>query len=198
MRRVSLDLLFKGSRKYLHGTDMFDYVRTFLQDATGTPLEDFEIAFHYLATKPLDLTVGSGLNNSNAAATGSYVSAEGKVPFCLTETEGEVLGRRPYLEEDIIACTTFSEDRAIASLTDNLTFTDIEVWVAMIKALHMRLFPDAEGKWLFVRAKMGAYASHSKPSTYSVTLASRFGHKLTRSEVRLKDTKVGDVFFALM
>jgi hypothetical protein len=198
MIRKRLDLPLKGGRDYLHGTDMFQHVRAVLMRPSDAPLLNFEIAFHRLATRPLELEVGGKIIPKNAATTGSYHGEAGKVLFCLLETDGVITCHRPHPEEDIINCAQFSEKTATATLQEDMTFTDIEIWVAMIKELHMRLFPDVTGKWLFARAKMSEYSPHHTSTSYGVAFASRFGHKLTRSEITLDGRKVGDIFFALM
>lgn len=197
MIRKRLDLPLKGGRDYLHGTDMFQHVQAVLMGTTDAPLLNFEIAFHRLATRPLELEAGGKIIPKNAATTGAYHGDAGKVLFCLLETDGVISGHRPHPEEDIISCTQFSEENATATLQEGMTFTDIEIWVAMIKELHVRLFPEVTGKWLFARAKMGEYSPDHTSTCYGVALASRFGHKLTRSEITLDGRKVGDIFFAL-
>ena len=198
MIKTRLNIPFKGNRDYLQGPDIFEHVYKSLSNTVGQPVKNFEIAFHHLSQKPLELMVGREEKPTDAAAVGSFTGVAGKVRFWLTETEEDVLERVPYPEEDIINCTQFSEESATATLQDDMTFSDTEVWVSMIKELHIRLFPDVEGKWLFARAKMGEYSPHHTSTSYGVTLASRFGHKLTRSEIKLDGRKVGDIFFALM
>ena len=198
MISATLQIPFKGSRDYLQGPDIFDWVLSYLNDANAGPLDVFEISFHSMAIKPLELSVREVPRGGKPTATGYYVGTEGKVRFWLTETNGKIEGRVPYSEEELVACLHYFDNDNEVELAKGVGFSDIETWVSMTKALHHKMFPEATGKWVFARAKLNAYTSDRIMAKYRVKLASKLGHKLTRNEIYLNDVKVGDIFFSLM
>ncbi|MGJ8530450.1 hypothetical protein [Maritalea sp.] len=193
-----LSIPYKGSRDYLHGTDMFDRVISIASKESGGAPEVFEISFHAMANKPLVLQIGGDGPARATTAAGYFQGAAGKVRFFLSETDGEVVGRIPYAEEEVVRNMVFADQGATALMGALNPFSDIEVWIPMVKELHTRLFPEANGKWVFARAKMSGYSPEHAPMEYRVQHTAKLGHKLTRNEVFLGDRKVGDIFFSLM
>lgn len=198
MISATLQIPFKGSRDYLHGTDIFDQVLLILTKENAGFLDVFEISFHAMAREPLRLIIGEEPANARAAAVGYYQGNDGRVRFWLSETDGEIVGRVPYPENEVVRKMAFSQDSATAAISPTSGFSNIEVWIPMVKEMHTRIFPDVDGKWVFARAKMSAYSLDHSAAEYGVKLASKLGHKLTRNEVFLDGRKVGDIFFSLM
>jgi hypothetical protein len=119
--------------------------------------------------------------------------------FFLIEDGRAILERYDYVEERIVAVTDIQVTAASATSAIAMPFSDIERWVAMVKALHYALYPEMNGKWLFVRGKFDSY-----PGTYGLTeinqqvrVESNFNNKLTRSALLVGGAKLGDIFFSL-
>lgn len=136
---------------------------------------------------------------SGSCARGRFRRSDGQSgQFVFRETDAEPTTRKPYPEEGIVAALSFSGDGSQAVVDHNLGFTDVEIWISMIKATHGRLFPDSQGKWMFGRAKLSGYALDHPPASYRVVMAAALGSKLTRNDIYLGETRVGDIFFVLM
>lgn len=202
MTTQMLDLPFKGTRDYLHGTDFFQSACTALSASEAAPLESFEIAFHKVAKGQVEFVTAEGdavLDPKGSCARGKFRRADGSAgQFLFLETPATPSRRIPYPEQDIVAPLKFSEDDSQATLDHAMGFTDIETWIPMIKATHDRLFPDAQGKWMFGRAKLSGYSPEHAPSSYQVVMAAALGTKLTRNDIYLGERRVGDIFFVLM
>lgn len=198
MKTKKLDIQLKGDRDYVHGTDLVDLVYPTLAEGAGGALDTFEIAFHRMGRRQAELIWDTDTPPEGTFANGAWARGAKRGRFWVREGTAVIDGRRPYPEEEIVAQLTYDEGNSEARLLAPLSFSDIEHWIPMIKAMHQRRFADAAGKWVFARAKLRAYDPRHGPSSLRVALAATLGTKLTRNEVYLNDEKIGDVFFALM
>ncbi|WP_370213844.1 hypothetical protein [Roseovarius sp.] len=198
MKTKTLDIPLKGSRDYIQGPDLFNAAFETLAAEAGGPSGDFEIAFHRMAHRQVELIWDTEDVPNNAFALGSRANNGIRARYWMREIETPLSDRQPYPEDEIVAQMRFDEALSEAYLGTAFPYSDMEVWVSMIKALHQRRFADAAGKWVFARAKLKAYELTHAPAPLRVALAATLGTKLTRNEVYLNDEKIGDVFFALM
>lgn len=198
MKTRTLDIPFKGARDYIHGTHLFDLALKVLSEDIGQVPGEFEIAFHRMAYKQVELIWGTEAAPDNAFAAGSASTAEVRIRFWFRELEAPPSNRQPYPEDEIVENLTFDADFSQARLDIPFAYSDMELWVSMIKAMHQLRFADATGKWVFARAKLRSYIPDHPPMLHRVSLAATLGTRLTRNEVYLNNEKIGDVFFAMM
>ncbi|MGN6313445.1 MAG: hypothetical protein ACTHMO_06775 [Rhodanobacteraceae bacterium] len=188
---------FKGDREYLHGTDILPIALDTLSGGKLDMIGNIEITFHALARTGLTLCIEtpSGCEPKVQLAC----SIEGKQhKFLLVEDGRPITERRPYPENQIVAATAIDTTAATATSSAGLPFTNIERWIAMVKALHHAMYPDAPGKWLFARAKLATYRdAYLDQTEHRVSIKSDFGGKLTRSALTVNGNNIGDIFFAL-
>ena len=192
-------LKFKGERQYLHGTDILVAALNALTMETNTgPLTDIDIVFHRMVKTGLTLVSPLPLGAEPAVQVSCRISGARKKLF-LIEDGRAVLDRYDYFEERIVAATNIQVTAASATSAIPMPFTDIERWIAMVKALHYALYPEVNGKWLFVRGKFDSY-----PGTYrlaeidqQVRVEANFNNKITRSALLVGGAKLGDIFFSL-
>lgn len=191
------DIRFKGDRDYLHGTDILhSAVHALSGKRSPDAIDDIDIVFHALARTGLTLCVTAPPGCEPKARLSC--SIEGiRRKLLLVEDGRRIPGRHPYPEDQIVAATIFDITSATASSSAPLPFTNIERWIAMIKALHHVVYPDAQGKWLFVRAKLVEYPDALPDrAEHHVGIRSDFGGKLTRSALTVDGRSIGDIFFA--
>jgi hypothetical protein len=192
-------LRFKGERQYLQGPDIFVAALNALTiDLNTGPLTDIDIVFHRMARTGLTLVSPLPFGAEPAVQLSCRVAGVRKKHF-LIEDGREILDRYDYAEEKIVEATKIQVTAASATSAIAMPFTDIERWIAMVKALHYALYPEVNGKWLFVRGKFDSY-----PGTYrlaeidqQVRVESNFNNKLTRSALLVGGAKLGDIFFSL-
>lgn len=151
-----------------------------------------------MAHSQVELVWDTDTAPEDAFAAGSWSTPQGRTRYWMRELDSPLSDRQPYPEEEIVARLDFNEDFSQAQLDEASPYSDMEIWVSMIKAMHQRRFADANGKWVFVRAKLFAFMPKHAEVALRVELAATLGTKLTRNTVYLGDQKVGDVFFALM
>jgi len=200
MIKKSLSLCFKGARNYMHGTDMVNQAYSAVMETLAVAQVDaFRFVIHRMTGSRLALELRKGEGVSVAVAPVATMTFKAKGRPCLgviVEDEGRPDCRYPYDEDSIVkACVLDREARNIV-LQEESPFTPIETVVAMTKFLHLAVFPDAPGKWVFCRWESEHWPLSQKQAGLSVSLGQTLGTRLTRSEVCLDGEVLGQVFFS--
>ena len=199
MDQTVFELAFKGKRDYLHGTDVFNQTLFWLQDALPhAPIEDIDFSFHHLAHHQVGVRIGTPPTGQSAYSVCAFTQAGRREKAYLVETDRPVTGRYPYAEDEIVAPMQIDLATRRGVLLGSVAYTDIEVWVAMTKALHQAVFPQAPGKWLFVRGRFPTYTRRSGARQRTLAIAANLRDRLTRSEAFLDGRKVGEIFFSMV
>jgi len=199
MAQTLLDLAFKGKRDYLHGTDVLNQTLFWLQDALpGAPLEDIDFSFHHLAHHQVGVRIGASPAGQSVYSVCAFTQGGRREKAYLIETDMPVTRRYPYPEEEIVAPMQIDSAVRRGVLLGTVEYTDIEVWVAMTKALHHAVFPQAPSKWLFVRGRFPNYTRRTQARERTLAIAASLRDRLTRSEAFLDGRKVGEIFFSLV
>lgn len=197
MHEKVLDLDFKGARDYLQGPDIYNQTLKWLEAVRPT-LTDIDFAFHRRASRQLGVIFGPLPEGVEPVAVCAFTSEGKRERIYLVETDSIVTGRKPYPEEEIVSELELDFTARCGVLRGEVSYTDIEVWVAMTKALHYKVFPHLDGKWLFVRGRFPQYRRKTKADMRSLVIVSSFNDKLTRSEALLDGVKVGEIFFSIV
>jgi len=196
MTEQLFELKFKGGRDYLQGADIFNETLAWL-GSQGKEIRDIDFAFHRLAAHQIEAVLGDS-EGIEPAAVCSFTSNGVRERVSLVETDQVVAERYPYPEGEIVREMEFDIEDRLGVLRGTTTYSDIEVWVAMTKALHYKVFPQLKGKWLFVRGRFPQYARHSEAQERTLLIAALFNDKLTRSEALLDGVKVGEIYFSII
>lgn len=191
-------LRFKGNRDYLQGPDILHIALQALSGGRSLcAIRDIDIVFHALARTGLTLRADVPPSHKPKVQLGCSIDGQQHKLF-LVEDGRPITERHPYPEEQIVAATTIDAGLATATSSAPLPFTNIERWIAMIKALHHAAYPGVKGKWLFARAKLASYRDAlGEQAEHHVSIQSNFGGKLTRSALTVDGCNIGDIFFVL-
>ena len=192
-----LNLKFKGERNYLHGTDILNDVCTWLT-AKDHDVKDIDFAFHRLATKQLKVLVGTLPDGIEPVAVCAYKTNGVRHKAYMIETDQPVIESYPYLEDEIVKHMEIDVTTRQGVLRGEVTYSDIEVWVAMTKALHQKVFANLNGKWLFVRGRFPEYTHRTAATEHAMGITASFNDKLTRSDALLNGVKVGEIYFSIV
>lgn len=187
---------FKGDRRYVHGTHIFLKLGAWLKENYGS-VEDMDIAFHALTDRVLVICDSEPGEGEIVPVTCKFKSACDQERLYLRETSELVSESVSYPEDEIMDAAHYAQDNRSAVLEKSFPYESIELWVSLTKAMHQRAFPDADGKWLFVRAKFPVLPELGTLERHSVALKAKLGHKLTRISVSADDREIGEIFFAL-
>lgn len=202
METYDIDFQFKGSRTYVHGTDIFNQIGSFINDTLkiGT-IEDIDMGIHKIMRKNLKLDVldDSGeRKRDNTSVTFAFSDGKEKKKLFLYESDKEVSGRYPYPEDDIIALCDFNVNEKTITLTRKTEYTDIELFVAMNKGLMNKLFPDPGGKWYFTKLEIDRYTRQRDYNNITIQLLRNLNFKLTKSSIAVDNKTIGYIYFSLV
>jgi hypothetical protein len=189
-------LRFKGSRSYLHGTDILNATVATLQEIHGF-ISDIDLSFHKLCSRQLALQFNQDTDPDRVVAICRY-KAEGQRSLVhLVDAGAPVIHRFPYDEKQVVRGMNYDLHHKSAVLQILTPYSRIEIWIAMVKALHLALYQEHRGQWLFVRARLTRYQKVVDSGPYSVRLVNSLGTKLTRTDIYEGMEKTGEIFFSL-
>jgi hypothetical protein len=197
MTEQLMQLKFKGLREYVHGTDMFNETLDWLSAEKGE-IKDIDFALHRVATHQLKVILGDVPPEERPVAVCAFTSGGVRERAYLMETDVDITERYPYPEDEIVSSLAFDTTGRKGVLQGDSGYSDIEIWVAMCKAVHLKTLPQLSGKWLFARARFPRYENHAGAHERTLTIAATFNEKLTRSEVVLDGEKVGEIYFSMV
>jgi hypothetical protein len=193
------NLRFKGERDYLQGPDILSAALTAVERAhPGSPVADLDITFRAMARTGLALVDAASVPQSTVpfAQLKCIVGAQPR-QFALVGNGQPIRDRHPFPEEAIVGATRIEVTHRRAVSARPLPFTNIERWVAMVKALHHAVYPGAPGKWLFVRGVFPSYRDHfAQGADHGCRITAAFNDKLTQSLVTVDGTAFGTIYFA--
>ena len=183
---------FKGSRTYIHGTDIYNFLIKFFDDN----ISKIDLSFHSISNKNITL-LSSISDNDELNFVFKYVDSnlEQKVIYAV-ENNSLIEEQYDYNEDLIYENSQLYLDEEKVSLSKNTGFTFIENIVAMNKYLLENLF-EKDGKWYFTRLQL------NKPildleGKIEIKLKSNFNFKLTKSEIYADEKVVGYIYFSLV
>jgi len=195
MKKYSLEFCFKGSRTYVHGTDIFNKVTELLKNDIKNEKIDF--SFHGIATTNLDLVSKKPENEELLKfAIKCTDKNEYRNVFYGVENNESIKCRYEYQEEDICKLSTLDLENHKVVLNKNSSYTFVENSVALNKYLLENLFPNINGKWYFTRLQLTEIPESLYP--IKLELRANFNFKLTKTEIFIADKLVGFIYFSLV
>lgn len=195
MSSQPINVQFRGSRGYLHGTDLF----TALLEATKEAFPIGEISeiriqyrrFYRGSIRP------EFLNASEIRkADWSCRIGQQEIAAKISEApQGANPVRYPFEEHKLNSVIRFGSD--LVTLKERCGFSPIEYVVFMAKALHLEIQPPAPGEsWILSALTLAHPPEESTLKGLTIKIESGHGGSFTRSSVTNVRGKIGDIFFS--
>ena len=196
MKKENLEFCFKGTRTYVHGTDIFTKITEILDDEMKK--EKFDLSFHGVAKTNIKISdkKPEDENLLKFACKYTNINNERKVLYG-SENGKEIECRYEYQEEDICKLSNFNLDNKEVLLNDTSSYSFVENSVALNKYLLEKLFPDVDRKWYFTRFQIQNIPI-GKAYPLKLVLKANFNFKLTKTEIFIADKFVGYIYFSLV
>ena len=141
-----LQLKYKGSRTYLHGSDIFNTLEDVLSNIQTGYVS--KLVFKNFARNQIQLWMHEPTEALKVLGTAIWKNDTGEERrLWLTETEIAVEESYPFDEEAILVDSEIESRSIQLSVSNN--YTTIENVIALTKRLNYTLSPDVNGKWLF-------------------------------------------------
>lgn len=194
---VSLELGYKGSRNYLHGTDMYNAIMGHMSLVAPQYLHDrVKIVIHDFICKQCDMIYSLGEEGCPRSEKACVeFSLSGNVSGWLRETERLVITRRPYPEDEIVAKSRIDGRTIYLDSNTANSFSPIEILVALTKRLHLVL-QSSSSRWAFTRLDLKRPLEDSDSDGLRVELLQSLGNRLTKSSVQIGNVPLGYIFFS--
>lgn len=198
MSRTKVQFCFKGTRNYIHGTDIFDKCLALVSGSDGVP-ERVDMSIHsiirnQLAVVPMNVTKGKFQVNFTCVTAG-----EARTVY-LMETDEPVNCRYSYEEDDIVKMAVIDQTAPSISVAGLPEFSFIEKAVALNKALLTAIYKNTPGKWYFTRIKLHDISFIDKTGDIDMKVALRrnLDFKITDSIVSVEGKDIGNIYFSLV
>lgn len=197
MQKYNLEFCFKGTRTYVHGTDIYNKMLDFLKDKE-IQKSNFDLSFHGIAKTNIEISQNKPENESLLKFAFKYLDKDSnkKVLYGI-ENNISIECRYEYPEEDICNLSELDLDNKEVVLARNSSFTFVENTVAINKYLLENLFPNVEGKWYFTRFQIREIPSNNN-HPLKLILKANFNFKLTKTEILIDDKSIGFIYFSLL
>ena len=196
---VPLHLCFKGSRDYLHGTDIYEALAGLTSTNMGGAIDHLQMSIHRFFSFEPDIYWLAGARapaRPGKAVVDFAVSGNGKSAVgWLVETDRQVVCRVPYDEERIARHSAFQQDAISAS--GDAGCLPIEVTVSMTKHLHINKLRVPHGRWVFTKLDLRRLFRDSDAAAITITLKENLYNRLTKSEIKVHGEAIGHIFFSL-
>jgi len=187
----NLSFCFKGSRTYIHGTDIMS---SLLACFKGKEITEIDVKFHGVSESNLSLVVGDQLTDAKVNIS-LCVDSEEKL-FQMIESGEEIDCRYEYDEDDLVDQCQLDLENKQVHLSRVTGYSFYENFVAMNKHLLQSLYPEEQGKWYFTRIEQEKQISDE--ALITVKLIKNFNFRLTKSDILLEGKKLGSVYFTMV
>lgn len=198
--KIVIDIPFKGSRDYLHGTDMHDALCAELESRAGARLSALDLVFHRVSRTALaGEVVAAGTEATGEPTVVMRFSAGGKSGIArLYETGVEVAARRPFDEERVAHSSSYDVARQAISAPAMEGYSTIEIIIVLFKELLARVLPEAQGKWLFTRLQLKESIRGLPVERIELVFAGQSGMRLARAKIHADGRELGVIFYSLI
>lgn len=195
MQKHSLKFCFKGSRNYIHGTDIFNKFYDLLQDEMIDAAID--LSFHGVAKTNMDVTTHKPNEDRLLKAAFKYNDLSGNRKVLYAVENGQTIEcRYDYYEEEIYKHSKLDIKNQTIVLSIDTSYTFVEKSVALNKYLLEKIFPEVDGKWYFTRFQLSQISECLFP--LRLELKANFNFKLTKTEIFVENKSVGFIYFSLV
>lgn len=195
MKKHNLDFCFKGSRTYVHGTDIFNKTADLLKDKMKN--EKIDLSFHGVAKTNIDLISEKPENEELLKFAIKFTDNSGNRDVLYAVENGlEIKCRYEYPEENICKLSSLDLENKKVILDNDSSYSFVENSVALNKYLLENLFPEVDGKWYFTRFQLNKIPENKYP--LRLELRANFNFKLTKTEIFIGEKSIGFIYFSLV
>jgi len=188
---ISIQLKYKGSRTYLHGSDIYNAIVQELLSRLDGRLQ--KLVFKRFSRNQIELLLEMPENPENLIGNGVWVTPDGeKCRFWIRETDELVTESYPFDEDSIIDVAQLSGECVQSDHANQ--YSVIENIIALTKKLNYVLSPDVSGKWLFGQIDLKQRLP-MEWSSIKIERTSCVGSSYSRNRIIIDRADYGDICF---
>ena len=200
---IPVTFCFKGSRDYVHGTDMFNKIIELNKERfNGADFIDIDMNVRSIARTNMNMFELQSFNNDSSKPVNASFSInvnENRTNVLLVENGEAIYCRYEYNEEEIEDVAVVDIEEKSIILSNFSEHTLIEKIVAVNKKLLNSLFPNHGGKWYFTKIKLrGLNLNTPVSATIKLVFKKNLDFKLTDTIIFVEGEQVGNIYFSLV
>ena len=197
----NIEFKFKGERRYVQGPDIYDGMLATVHDYFKEYPVRVSGTFHRLLNENGICRIyeyKNLINKENYYAVFDIIINNNDYEVSILNDGNSITSSCEYDEKKVLTNMVFDKEKIILPFNSAYTYT--EQIVAMTKKLHLKLFSEADGKWLFTKIQINDIIDPAlyQGSILSVEAERNFHYKLTQCSITLDNHKIGSVWFSLL
>jgi len=199
MQKIQMTIPFRGTRDYLQGADLYQ----FIVDRVGgaLPAGPVQLQFHSLLRRQGELLVGveeiaSWRKRPEYRGEGRFGPPMESRYVVLVESESTVADRKECNESEVVmgAQVNLAERSAVLAFPSG--GTPMEMVVFLNKQLHFQTLPEVKEKWLFVRLELNERLPTTGERELKLVLRQVLGKRFTKTEILIDEVSYGFIIFS--
>lgn len=200
---IPVTFCFKGSRDYVHGTDMFNKIIELKKERfNGVEFIDIDMTVRSIASTNMNMFESQSfhIDPSTPINANFSINANGnRIDVLLVENGDAINCKYEYNEEEIEHAAVVQIEEKIITLSNFSKYTLIEKIVALNKKLLNSLFPNHGGKWYFTKIKLREMNLNTPISaTIKLSFKKNMDFKITDTVIMVNDKQIGNIYFSLV
>lgn len=200
---IPVTFCFKGSRDYVHGTDMFNKIIELNKERfNGAEFIDIDMTVRSIARTNMDLFESQSFNSNPSIPINANFSINvngTKIMLLLVENGDTIQCKYDYYEDEIETAADVDIEEKTILLTNFVKYSLIEKLVALNKKLLNSLFPNHGGKWYFTKIKLRDLDLNTPDSaTIKLVFKKNVDFKITDTIIVVNDKPIGNIYFSLL
>ncbi|HYF03367.1 MAG TPA: hypothetical protein VEC36_08320 [Patescibacteria group bacterium] len=179
---------FLGNRQYLHGTTLFDSLRTLVPKGASVHFKISEM----IESDCVEITDSEKDVRPNAVLYWKSATNEGRISI-YAQLASKEIQRQEYDEQSIDKQVIISEKEAVFSGISPYSF------IATIIPIHKKLLknciqPEQPGQWFFTRLVLDTIPESFQHVTLKFIAV--IGKQLAKSEIAVDGGRIGEMYFS--
>lgn len=199
MKIISTELQFKGTRDYLHGTDMYiELIRVLNNRYSLAESRSLRLNINKFGKYQFDIhfkepTDGPG-KPEKATADFLLTLPEESISGWFVQSSRPVESRYPYNEDAVFEHCVIKEQSI--SIHRDPGYHPVEVAVAMTKHLHESQLPLDDKRWVLTKLHITRLFQSIDASSLVIKLDHNIGTRLSRSTITATDGLIGQIYMS--
>lgn len=201
MDKQLLKFKFKGSRTYVHGTDIYNQICNYIINKLNiNDINNIKMLFRQIMHSHLLLEMYKNIKikrSENTCVEFTFENNDDKYKIILSESGEKIDGRYEYYEDQITDCCDINKKESEICLNKKLDYTNMEIFVAMNKKILETICDKGDGKWYFAKLTLDKHYEDFKYNEIKIKVNDASYLRFTDSLIFLDNKKIGNIYFSL-
>jgi len=196
----NIKFIFKDRRNYVQGPDIYDGILETVKDLFEEYPIEITGSFHRLLNTNGICRIyhdSDEIKYEGTSANFSFKLKNKTYHATILDSYSTISSRREYDEKQIIKGHNVNDNCVALTVKSNYSY--MEQIVAITKLLHLHLYPEASGKWLFTKIQIRDFTDPIQFIGHQCKVFNKrhFNYILTQNSIYIDNTPIGNIWFSL-